>query len=412
MNYNNTVIATVCGLLLTLPAAAWAQAGDDTAFDSYATGGSENFNMLFDDIPSVFAASKHEQKVTEAPASVSIVTAEEIKRYGYRTLSDILRSVRGFYVDRNYGYVGVRGFGQPGDYNTRLLLMVDGRRMNDAIFDSFGVGGDLGLDVDLIDRVEIVRGPGSSLYGTSAFFGVINITTKSGRDYDGAELTAETGSQNTKIGRVTYGSRFDNGVEMLLSMSQTKSDGDDRLYYSEFDDPSTNNGVYENNDATDASNLFAKLEYGGFSADLTWYQSSKEIPTASYGTVFNDPRSITEDEQLQAGLTYDHTFAFGAEWSTRLTYGQYEYLGDFVYDYSDEGDFSYVVVNKDIAIANWWVLESQFSHALTDSQRLIGGVEYRNNTKLDQWNYDEDVYLKKSSVCTCRTRSICMSNSR
>ncbi len=395
MEYNNPVAASVCGLLLAFSTTAWSQASNDVALDRYSNDASENFDMLFDDIPSVFAASKHEQKVTEAPASVSIVTAEEIKRYGYRTLSDILRSVRGFYVvnDRNYGYIGVRGFGQPGDYNTRLLLMVDGRRMNETIYDSFGINGDLGLDVDLIDRVEIVRGPGSSLYGSSAFFGVINITTKSGRDYEGADLAAEIGSQNTTIGRATYGSRFESGLELLLSVSETKSDGDDRLYFPEYDDPSTNNGVFENSDATDARNLFAKLEYGGFSADVTWYQSNKEIPTASYGTVFNDPRTFTDDEQLQVGLTYNHTFGFGAEWSNRLTYGQYEYLGDFAYDYSDAGDLSYVVLNKDTADTNWWVLESQFSHALTESQRLIGGVEFRNNTKLEQGNYDEDVYL-------------------
>ncbi len=398
MKHNITVMAPVCALLFAFSTTARSQAGDELALDSYANAASENFNMLFDDIPSVFAASKHEQKVTEAPASVSIVTAEEIKRYGYRTLSDILRSVRGFYVvnDRNYGYVGVRGFGQPGDYNTRLLLMIDGRRMNDAIYDSFGIDGDLGLDVDLIDRVEIVRGPGSSLYGTSAFFGVINITTKSGRDFDGAELAAEVGSQNTTIGRVTYGSRFDSGLELLLSVSETKSDGDDRLYFPEFDDPSTNNGVFEDGDATDARNLFAKLEYGGFSADVTYYELIKDIPTAPYGTVFNDPRTFTDDEQLQVGLTYNHTFAFGAEWSTRLTYGQYEYFGGFAYDYSDEGDLSYVVVNKDTADTSWWVLESQFSHALTESQRLIGGVEYRNNSTLKQGNYDEDVYLDDS----------------
>ena len=89
----------------------------------------------------------------------------KFKRYGYRTLADILRSVRGFYVtnDRNYSYLGVRGFSRPGDYNARILLLVDGHRLNDNIFGAALIGTEFPLDVDLIERVEIIRGPSSSL---------------------------------------------------------------------------------------------------------------------------------------------------------------------------------------------------------------------------------------------------------
>jgi iron complex outermembrane receptor protein len=88
-------------------------------------------------IETVSGASRYEQKVTQAPASVSIVTSDEIKKQGYRTLAEVLESVRGLYVtdDRNYSYLGVRGFGRPGDYNSRVLLLVDGHRLNDNIYD-------------------------------------------------------------------------------------------------------------------------------------------------------------------------------------------------------------------------------------------------------------------------------------
>ena len=81
------------------------------------------------DVQRVFGASDRLQPVTEVPSSVTIVTADEINRYGYRTLADILRGVRGFYVtdDRNYSYVGARGFNRPGDYSTRILLLVNGQ---------------------------------------------------------------------------------------------------------------------------------------------------------------------------------------------------------------------------------------------------------------------------------------------
>ena len=70
----------------------------------------------------IYTASKRWQKIVDAPASISIVTADEIQKYGYRTLAEILRSVRGVYIgyDRNYRYIGVRGFSRPGDYNSRV----------------------------------------------------------------------------------------------------------------------------------------------------------------------------------------------------------------------------------------------------------------------------------------------------
>ena len=169
-------------------------------------------DLLKIDIDSVYGASKHEQKVTEAPASVTIITSEEIQKYGYRTLADILRNVRGFYVtsDRNYSFVGVRGFGRPGDYNSRILLLVDGHQLNENIYDAANLGAEFPIDVDLIDRVEVIRGPNSSLYLASAFLGVINIITKRGRDLRNVSASGELASFDTYKGRLSYGNRFAN----------------------------------------------------------------------------------------------------------------------------------------------------------------------------------------------------------
>jgi len=133
------------------------------------------------EVETVSGASRYEQPVSEAPASVSIVSAEQIKKYGYRNLADILQSVPGFSVtnDRNYQYAGIRGFGLPGDYGTRVLLMVDGIRQNEPMFNSVFIG-ELVVDTDLIERVEIIRGPGHTLYGANALMAVINIVTKRG----------------------------------------------------------------------------------------------------------------------------------------------------------------------------------------------------------------------------------------
>ena len=134
-------------------------------------------------IDSVYGASGFKQKVTEAPASVTIITSEDIQRYGYRTLADILRNVPGFYVnyDRNYSYLGVRGFGLSGQYNNSIALLVDGHRLNDNIYDGNLIGTAFPVDVDLIDRVEVIRGPNSSLTSPAPFWGSSTSSQNTGR---------------------------------------------------------------------------------------------------------------------------------------------------------------------------------------------------------------------------------------
>ena len=138
----------------------------------------------------VYSASKHMQSTHDAPSSVTVITANEIQKYGYRTLADILESVRGFYItnDRDYSFVGVRGFGRLGDSNNRILVLIDGNRINDNVFGEPYLGTEFLVDVDLIERVEIIRGPSSSLYGADAFFAVINVITRKPPQLKGFEL--------------------------------------------------------------------------------------------------------------------------------------------------------------------------------------------------------------------------------
>lgn len=218
------------------------------------------------EIEVVVAASGFEQHTGDAPSSITIITADEIKYQGYRTLADILRSVKGLFTtyDRHYEYVGVRGFGRLGDYNTRVLLLVDGHRINDNIYEMSYVGSDFPLDVDMIQRVEIVRGPSSSLHGTSAFFGVINVVVKKGHDIEGAWLSGDGGSFSAYGGRFVYGDALDNGLEMVVAGSHFNRDGE-QLYYEEFDHPKTNNGIVETGRDDDRSErMYAALSYGDF----------------------------------------------------------------------------------------------------------------------------------------------------
>ena len=128
----------------------------------------------------ISTAAKYQQTISEAASSVTIITAEDIHRHGYRTLPEALAATRGFYLsyDRNYSFLGARGFSRPSDYNNRILLLVDGNAINESVFGGAPVGTDLGVPMESLERIEIVRGPGSALYGTGAIFAVVNLVTQ------------------------------------------------------------------------------------------------------------------------------------------------------------------------------------------------------------------------------------------
>ena len=344
-------------------------------------------------IDSVYGASLYMQKVTEAPSSITIVTADQIRKFGYTTLAGILRSVRGFYVtyDRNYSFVGVRGFSRPGDYNSRILLLIDGHRMNDNVFGGALFGTEFPLDIDLIDRVEIIRGPASSLYGTSAFLAVINVITRTTDAPLWAEASGSLGSFASKKGRASYGQRFGSGVGMLASISAYDSDGQRALYFNEFDSPATNNGIAENADSDEFKKLFGRVTWGRFKLQGLYGTRAKAIPTASFGTVFNDPRSRTVEKQGFIDLQYDRRLGSAWQLASRVYYDRYGYDGDYVFDLGTEDD-PQLVLNKDFARGNWWGTELNVSRKLAGRHRVAFGADYRDNLRQDQSNYDQEPF--------------------
>jgi outer membrane receptor for ferrienterochelin and colicins len=339
-------------------------------------------------VDAVSGASKFLEKSTDVPASVTIVTADEIREFGYRTLADALQSVRGFNViyDRNYSYVGIRGFLQPGDYNARILFLLDGHRVNDNIYDGAYVGTAFPVDIELIDRIEIVRGASSSVYGAGALLAVINVITKRGRDLDGAEASAMTGSLRSYKAQGMYGARFDNGLEMLLSGTVYRSRGNASLFFPEFDSPQTNFGFAENADQDRASSVFADVIFRDFSIHVVDNSRTKQIPTASFGTVFNDPRTQTTDAHGYVDVQYSHTLG---EWDFigRASYDWYRYHGVYIYDYANLGVPPFTE-NEDLAIGNWSDFEFDASRRLLQRHHITLGAEYRQDFLQQQINYD------------------------
>lgn len=238
------------------------------------------------------AAAKYAQTADEAAASVTILTSDEIERAGYTNLGEALETVRGLYAshDRNYAYLGTRGFSRPSDYNNRILVLVDGHTLNEGVWGSAQVGEDLSLDLDAIERIEIVRGPGSVLYGTSAMFGVINVVTKSAAALDGVTVSARVATVGQRQFSLAAGHALGDRTSIVVSGTVTRTEGQD-LYLPEFDDPTTNGGVANHVDGGLAAGAVATLAHGDLRVRAGVLSHEKRVPTGTFGNAFNDPRT-------------------------------------------------------------------------------------------------------------------------
>ena len=323
----------------------------------------------------VYGASKFAQKTTEAPSSITIISSDEIKRYGHRTLADVLQSVNGFHVsnDRNYSFLGARGI-NLGDFNSRMLLLIDGHRMNNNLTDGAYIGTEFLLDVDLIDKVEVIRGPGSVLYGNNAFFGVINVVTRKGAQVNGTEISGSYATFDTYQGRGTYGKSFATGVELLLSGSLYDSAGPERLFYKEYNTPDQNNGIARNMADDSSRSFFGSVSYQDFTLAGGYITREKINPTALKYTTFNDPRLRTIDERAYVDLKFTHEFPEVVDVLARLYYDR----NDFQIGYPVGNPVASAVYDEQQA-GEWWGAELQLTKRIWDKHIIAVGTEYRDD---------------------------------
>jgi outer membrane receptor for ferrienterochelin and colicins len=337
----------------------------------------------------VYSAAKREQNTSEAPSSVTVITSQDVRAYGWRTLSDLLRSVPGIYVTygRSYGAMGVRGFDR-GDFGGRTLLLLNGHRMNDPLYDTAAIMEDFILDLDLIDRVEIVRGPGSTLYGTNALFAVVNVLTKTAKDYEGFEASGEVGTMDTYRGRLTFGTRGDDGAELLLSASGMTSGGRDEVYMPRFDGDNGFDGVLHNGDSESVTRYSGSHRRGGLTVEGFYAGRDKDSPPIrDYGNPGHLPRHLFDERGFVEGR-YEHALTADATLAARLYYDWYRYVGTYVFDV-DEPEF---VTNRDDHGSESIGGELQVSWRPWTSHAATAGFEYRDNYRQAMKNFNIDPY--------------------
>jgi outer membrane cobalamin receptor len=341
------------------------------------------------DIPVVTAASKFEQSISEAPSAVVVLTAQDIKDFGWRTLAEALASVPGLYVtnDRNYAYLGARGFHKPGDYNSRFLLMVDGVRTNDAVYDQASIGTEGLIDMELVSRIEYVPGPGSAVYGSNALFGTINVITKAGSSIHGAETAVAAGSYGEKKARATYGWHGQNGADFVLSAMSYRRNGQD-LYFPQYDTADQNHGIANGLDYDRAQSLFVKASFGDFALSAGQIDRTKGVPTGSFGAVFDTPYS-TRDTQSFIDAKFSRLLNPGLRLSATAYWGSAKYTGLGYYP-DDDGA---AVLNVDGTRSIWYGMDVNATVTAFSGHKIVAGMDMQRNARRDQYNYDVEPYV-------------------
>lgn len=261
------------------------------------------------EIETVTAAQKS-QKVSQAPAVISVLTSKDIENLGVQTLYEALEYLSGVVVTESYfGYtmVNIRGVLQY-NYNNKVLFLVNGHPVYEVVNGSFHLET---IPLRAVERVEVIRGPGSALYGTNAYAGVINVITRK----KGNEVYAGVGSFGTFEGGFTFGKETeDSGY--LISMSTRNDDGypfnveaDEKSQSGTFD--------YEN----DVTNLYASCRMKEFTLSVAYFNQEKQkfgiVPVLDY-------RGISEYSGGFLDALWKHPVGDRLSLSARLRYDAME----------------------------------------------------------------------------------------
>jgi iron complex outermembrane receptor protein len=350
----------VCTILLATATLAWGQETppESTPLDELL------------ETP-ISTAARYDQKLIDTPAAVTVITAEEIRRYGWETLADALNAVRGLYItyDRNYTYLGIRGFSRPSDFNNRVLVMIDGHSTNESVFGSTAVGTELALDLSEIERIEFVRGPGSVLYGSGAMFGVINIITRRGDSPEAIRAEVSAGSAGRRGTSVAIG-RTVGKTALRIAANRRSVEGGD-LYFSEYDEGGVSDGIVRDLDFDDVLGVLASATHGALSVRGFLGSRRKGNPTGAFETILGG-RTDTLDERRFLDVTYAPRLSARSQIELRAFHDWYHYRGQYAYDKP--------LVDQSESLSSGAEIRTLFD--FRSNHRLTLGARYIDNVRM------------------------------
>jgi len=331
--------------------------------------------LLFFEEEELVIATRHVLPVSKAPAIATVISDREIRNMGARNLMDILRMIPGIGISIHdfsaYHAVEIRGIRTT--FSEKVMFMIDGHTINNAI-NGTAVNTFLYMSVDAIKRVEIIRGPGSALYGANAFSGVINIVTKKPEDINGLQVAAGGGSFDTRHFSLLFGSDEDN-INISGYIDYLKTDGPS--YFIEQDSIGSSGDTHEDKIKPDVG-LY--VEYG----DITVKGGYLKNRGGAYigATLALNDETVQEWEHYYIDIIYDKEITKDAEINVRL-YGDY-YEGNPYWELFPEGFPGYPdgMIGNPMSKEKTFGAEVTAHYSLSNHLLTVGGL-YENEELYD-----------------------------
>jgi len=295
-----------------------------------------NIELVSSDL--VDAASRYSERAEEAPASVSLISSQELRAMRYPTLAEAVRGTRGLYLtdDRSYTVVGFRGLA-IGSYGKRVLVTLDGMPTNDGWGWGSSSGLDLRTDLEDIERIEIVRGPGSVVYGTSAFSGVVNLVTRYRDVPSGMETGVSVAADGVFRARMRLTQHFGAHSGVWTSLAGGFAEGRD-FFFPEYvaDGPPEVGGYSRGLDGARFATLTGRAWWRDLSVAWSLNSYLKHLPTGQYESLFGDGRTRQSDTRGFVEARFEPRIGAKATSLTRLYANLYAFRSYYPYS-PDEG---------------------------------------------------------------------------
>ncbi len=304
--YRKALLLVVVFVFLFYPATLIAAGSSDIEAERgefELASSRDDLLLFFDESDLIVSATMHPQSLKKAPAIATVFTEKDIHNMGARDMIDVLRRVPGFTTTTSrYGLETMEVRGITSGFSERVKLLIDGHSVNSNAQAGSAWSFD-NLSLDNVKRIEVIRGPGSALYGSNAFLGVVSVVTKDGKDIDGVVLSVGGGSFDTEKYNLLAGKRFGD-LDIALMLDYMTTDGDELFIGSDFFGMSGN--TLDFGDKFDGQ---LKLAYKDLALNVK-YIDRKDGPYIGISSALNDETRV-DVERFFADLKYKRVLLDG-----------------------------------------------------------------------------------------------------